>query len=240
VVDEVIRTLTKWDWDPKVATSTQTGTGAQTSTGTPATSILAHTAITASSASKTTLPPLVLSFIDYANKKILAPDHIWMLLFLFYGQHSLATINKEIAAILYMRIPASVSPQRSIDNLIMHFDRCNLHKQGMLLQTTLGLIIMSKLPACYNTIIRDIVKTNSASPVTICNLAIAIYKGVQSFKHHTLRNSGQANLANAVKHKPTSNPQWHSGNSGSSGSKPKYNTNKKGNTVCSTVPRDSN
>jgi hypothetical protein len=89
---------------------------------------------------------------------------------------------------------------------MMHFDRCNQHKPGMLLQTPLGLIITAKLPVCYNTIVQEVVKLNTAVLATICNLAIAIYKGTQSFKHSVPRNGSQTNLANTVKHKPAGNP----------------------------------
>jgi hypothetical protein len=252
-VDEVIRALTKRDWDPNVANAatgtgaqtgagagTQAGAAAQTGTAAPNTSISAHTATTASSAGKTTLPASALSFVDYANKKILAPDHVWTSLFQFYGQRGLAAINKEIVAILQARIPADQSPQRALDDLMMHFDRCNQHEPGMLSQTALGLIMTAKLPACYDTIVQDVVKTNSASPVTIRDSAIAIYEGAQSFKHSAPRNGGQANSANAVKYKPAGDPQWRGGNSGSLGNKPRFDAKKKGNGARSDAPRDGN
>jgi transposase InsO family protein len=243
-VDEVIRSLKKRDWDPTTAAAQVPLPGTQpapgtTSTAAPNTSILAHTASTASSAGKTTLPAMALSFIDYANKKILAPDFVWRLLFALYGQRGLAAINKEIVAILQARIPADQSPQRAIDDLMMHFDRCNQHKPGMLLQTALGLIIMAKLPARYDTIMQDVIKSNMAVSATIRDLAIAIYEGAQSFKHSAPRNSGQANSANAVKHKPAGDPQWRGGNSGSLGSKPRFNAKKTGNGARSNAPRDS-
>jgi hypothetical protein len=143
-------------------------------------------------------------------------------------------------AILQIRIPTDVSPQHSINKLIMHYSWCNAHKPGMLLQLALGLIITAKLPASYNTIIQDVVKTNTAVPATICELAIAIFKGVQSFKHNAPRGGSQANLANTMKHKPAGNPQWCGGNSGSLGSKPRFDAKKKGNSACSNTPRNSN
>jgi hypothetical protein len=187
-VDEVIRSLKKCDWNPTTAAAQVPLPGTQPAPGTagtaaPNTSILVHTASTASLAGKTTLPALALSFVDYANKKILAPDFVWRLLFALHGQHSLAAINKEIVAILQARIPANQSPQRAIDNLMMHFDQCNQHKPGMLLQTALGLIVTAKLPTCYNTIVQEVVKSNTAMPATFCDSAITIYKGAQSFKH---------------------------------------------------------
>jgi hypothetical protein len=107
-VDEVIRSLKKRDWDPTTAAAQVPLPGAQPAPGTagtaaPNTSISAHTASTASSAGKTTLPAMALSFVDYANKKILAPDFVWRSLFALYGQRSLAAINKEIVAILQAR-----------------------------------------------------------------------------------------------------------------------------------------
>jgi hypothetical protein len=121
----------------------------------------------------------------------------------------------------------------------MHYDRCNVHKPGMLLQLALGLIITAKLPARYDSIIQDAVKTNTPVPATICELAIAIFEGAQSFEHNAPRGGGQANLANAVKHKPAGNPQWHGGNSGSLGSKPRFDAKKKGNSACSDTPNCS-
>jgi hypothetical protein len=202
--------------------------------------ISAHTAVPASLAGKTTLPATLLSFVDMKNKLILAPDYVWKLLFDLYGKVGLAAINKEVLAILQIHIPTNVSPQRSINKLIMHFDRCNTHELGMLLQLALGLIIMAKLPVRYDTIIQDVIKTNTAVPATIHKLAIAIFEGAQSFKHNTPRGSGQANSANAVKHKPSGNPQWRGGNSGSLGSKPKYDAKKKNNGARSDAPRDGN
>jgi hypothetical protein len=184
------------------------------------------------------LPATSLSFVDMKNQLILAPDYVWKLLFDLYGKVGLAAINKEVSAILQIRIPADVSPQHSINKLIMHFDRCNAHKPGMLLQLALGLIITAKLPARYNMIIQDVVKTNTAVLAMICESAIAIFEGAQSFKHSAPHGGGQANLANAVKHKPTGDPQWRGGNSGSSGSKPRFNAKKKGNGMCSDTPRD--
>jgi hypothetical protein len=239
-VNKVIRSLKKRNWDPTTVASNVPLPGTQTAPGTtaPNTSISAHTTSTASSAGKTTMPALALSFVDYANKKILVPDFVWRSLFTLYGQHSLAAINKEIVVILQARIPADQSLQRAINDLIMHFDQCNQHKPGMLLQTALGLIITAKLPARYDTIVQDVVKSNSAVLATIHDSAIAIYEGAQSFKHSAPRGGSQANSANAVKHKPVGDPQWRSGNSGSSGSKPKYNAKKKNNGVCSNAPRD--
>jgi hypothetical protein len=203
-IDEVIRSLKKRGFNPKTANASgQTPSGTQTSASAVYPSISAHTAVPASSAGKTTLPATSLSFVDMKNKLILAPDYVWKSLFDLYGKVGLAAINKEVAAILQIRIPADVSPQRSIDELIMHFDRCNTHEPGMLSQLALGLMITAKLPARYDTIIQDIVKTNTAVPSKIRKAAIAIFKGAQSFKHSASRGGGQANSANAVKHQPS-------------------------------------
>jgi hypothetical protein len=238
-IDKVIRSLKKRNFNPKAAAASRmTPSGTQTSASAVYPSILAHMAVPASSAGKTTLPATSLSFVDMKNKLILAPDYVWKLLFNLYGKVGLAAINKEVLAILQIHIPANVSPQRSINKLIMHFDQCNAHELGMLLQLALGLIITAKLPVRYDTIIQDVIKTNTAVPATIHKSAIAIFEGAQSFKHNAPRSSGQANSANTVKHKPSGNLQWRSGNSGSLGSKPKYNAKRKNNGVRSDMPRD--
>jgi hypothetical protein len=240
-INEVIHSLKKCGFNPKAAqASGQTPSGTQMSALAVYPLILAHTAVPASLAGKTTLPATLLSFVDVKNKLILAPDYVWNSLFNLYGKVGLAAINKEVSAILQIRIPANVSPQCSIDELIMHYNWCNTHKLGMLLQLALGLIITAKLPGRYNTIIQDVVKTNTAVPSKICKLAIAISEGAQSFKHSASRGGSQANLANVVKHKPASNPQWRSGNSGSSGTKPRFDAKKKGNGMRSDAPRNGN
>jgi hypothetical protein len=101
-VDKVICSLKKRNWDSTTAAAQVPLPGMQLAPGTagtaaPNTSILAHTTSTASLAGKTTLLALALSFVDYANKKILVPDFVWRLLFTLYGQCSLAAINKEFA-----------------------------------------------------------------------------------------------------------------------------------------------
>jgi hypothetical protein len=108
-IDKVIRLLKKCGFNPKAAAmSGQTPSGTQTSALAVYPLTLAHTAVLASLAGNTTLPAMSLSFVNMKNQLIPAPDYVWNSLFYLYGKVGLAAINKEVLAILQIRIPTDV------------------------------------------------------------------------------------------------------------------------------------